>query len=173
MHIFINIFISLIFFSQLLSAKEPFLARLVNIPTNDIQEFEYGNIGFTCLPYGVISVDELYRRADQDSMCKKSIALFYRKRVDLKYFTDSKMNVYQSYSLLRKENNRCIINISGEKSLSEFLLEEGLAVKQPLFKDKEYIYYFFQTQEKAKEEKKGMWKGRITKDCAAYIQRAN
>ena len=77
--------------------------------------------------------------------------------------------MYQRYSLVIKDNNRCIINVSGEKTLSEFLLEEGLAVKKPLFKDKEYSYYFYRSEQKAKENLKGVWKEKIIKDCVSYI----
>lgn len=156
-----------------LMAKEPFIAILKNVVTNDIQEFRYGTTSFTCLPYGVIAIDEIYRKADDDSVCKKSIASFYKKRVDLKYYSLIKLSIKQSYSLKRKENSRCALNIAGEKTLSEFLLDEGLAVKKPFFEDKEYNFYFHKAEQKAKQNKEGIWKTNIAKDCVAYIYTAD
>jgi len=169
MHIFIKIFILTVLFSHTLFAKEPFLARLVNVVTNDIQEFEVANTRFTCAAYGIIAIDEIYRRAEEGSTCKKSIAKFYKKRADLRHFISRKLHIYQYYSLLRKENNRCAINIAGEKTLSEFLIEEGLAVKKPLFKDREYSYYFYRSEQNAKDKSKGIWKENIVKNCMEYI----
>ena len=164
-----NIFIFLFIFTQTLIAKEPTLATLVNVVSNDVIEFVYENNKFSCLAYGVITIDEIYRKTDKDSNCKKSIEKFYNKRKDLIYYTNSKMKVYQFYPIIFKKDNRCIINIAGEKTLSEFLIEKGLAVKKLLLKDKEYAYYFEQAEKKSKLNQEGIWKENIIKDCRSYI----
>ena len=170
MYIFLKIFILLYMFSNALEAKEPFLATLTNVVSNDIQEFRYANTKFSCLPYGIIALDEMYRKADEESACKKSIAKFYTKRQDLLYYAQMKLlKLYQRYSIRIKDKNRCVINVAGEKTLSEFLIEEGLAVEKPLFKDKEYSYYFYRSEQKARVNLKGAWKEKIIKDCVAYI----
>lgn len=162
-------FLLLVFFLNPLIAKEPFIATLINIPTNDIQVYKHGNTKFSCLPYGVISIDEIYRKAKEDSICKLSIEKFYRKRKDLKHFTSSTLHIYQSYSLKIKKENRCAVNIAGEKTLSEFLIDEGLAIRKPSFEDKEYSYYFYRSEQNAKDKSKGMWKEKIVKNCMEYI----
>ncbi|WP_415251467.1 thermonuclease family protein [Sulfurimonas sp.] len=169
MHKFFSIFIFLIFFLNSLGAKEPFLATLVKIHSNDTQVFRYGNTEFICKVHGVIAIDEIYENADEASACTKSIELFYKKQRALYYYANSKLKVYQSYSLIVKKNNRCLINIAGEKTLSEFLIEEGLAVKKPQFNDKEYSYYFNRSEQKAKLSLRGIWSENMMKDCAAYI----
>jgi endonuclease YncB( thermonuclease family) len=164
-----NIFIFLFIFTQTLIAKEPTLATLVNVVSNDVIEFVYENNKFSCLAYGVITIDEIYRKTDKDSNCKKSIEKFYNKNKYLIYYTNSKMKVYQLYPVIFKKDNRCIVNIAGEKTLSEFLLEKGLAVKKLLFEDKEYAYYFYQAEQKAKTNEEGIWKENIARECASYI----
>ena len=68
-------------------------------------------------------------------------------------------------------DGKCIISTAGEKSLSEFLLDEGLAVKVPDLLDKEYESYFKKSQQEAKVTKKGIWKGNIPKECISDIQK--
>ncbi|MBL6973290.1 MAG: thermonuclease family protein [Sulfurimonas sp.] len=151
-------------------AKEPSLATLVNIVSNDILEFTYENKKFSCLAYGVVTIDEIYKKAAKNSTCKKSIEDFYNKRKDLAHYTSSKMKVYQSYPIVFKNDNNCIINIAGEKTLSEFLIEKGLAMKKPLFQDKEYSHYFHNAEKKAKANQEGIWKENIIKECASHIE---
>jgi len=168
MHKKINIFILMVFLAQSLLSKEPTMAILQDIESNDIQHFKFGNYQFTCLAYGVLSIDELYRESALDSKCQESINGFYNKRADLKYYTNSKLKVMQLYNVEFKDS-RCIIYTSGGKSLSEFLLEEGLAVIKPLFKDEEFQYYFLKAQKKAKMSRNGIWAKNITRECISNI----
>ena len=164
-----NIFIFLLLSSHTLLAKEPFLATLVNVVSNDILEFTYENKKISCFTYGVITIDQIYRKADKDSSCKKSIEKFYNKRKDLIHYTSSKMKVYQLYPIIFKKDNKCIINIVGEKTLSESLIEKGLAVTKNLFKDKEYAYYFEHAEKKSKVNKEGIWNENTIQNCASYM----
>ena len=66
MYKLLDIFIFLFIFTQTLIAKEPVLATLVTIVSNDVLEFVYENKKFSCLAYGVITVDDIYRKTDKD-----------------------------------------------------------------------------------------------------------
>lgn len=162
------IFILPLFLTQSLISKEPIMALLTDIQSNDLQHFKIGNYKFECKPYGVIGIDELYNDKLFNSECKKNILKFYKKRADLKYYTRSKLHIMQLYRIKFKDD-RCLISVAGEKSLSEFLLEEGLAVRKPLLKDDEYEYYFFKSQLNAKMLRKGIWKENITRECISNI----
>jgi hypothetical protein len=162
------IFIFLLLQVQILPAKEPSMAFLVSIKSNGIQIYRKENYTFECSAYGVLSIDELYNDSLLNDVCKKNILKFYKKRPDLKKYIYSKLNVMQMYNVQIKKDG-CIVNISGGKSLSEFLLDEGLAVVKPFTKDEEYDYYFKQSQLEAKIQKKGIWKENITKECVANI----
>jgi endonuclease YncB( thermonuclease family) len=158
----------LLLLSATLMAKEPTIAILTTIISNDTQKYKIANNQFVCKQYAVIGIDELYNLSSFNTKCKSSIKKFYEKRADLKYYSYKKLHVGQSY-VLKFKNNRCIVSVQGEKSLSEFLLEEGLAVRKPFIKDKEYESYLFAAQLRAKLSKKGIWKDSITRECIANI----
>ena len=161
-------FVLMLYLTQTLFSKEPVMATLINIESNSVQQFEIGNYKFNCKAYGVIGIEELYDNKMLNTTCKASILKFYKKRADLKYYVESKLNIEQLYRI-KFRDDRCLISTSGEKSLSEFLLEEGLAVRKPLLKDKEYEYYFYKSELNAKMLKKGIWKENITRECVASI----
>ena len=163
------IFIFLIYFLNPLVAKEPFMAILQHTYSNDTQIFKHANTKFICKAYGIISIDDIYVKADKESQCKKSIELFYKKRRYLSNYAKIKLKIYQSYSLILKENNRCLVNIAGEKSLSEFLIEKGWALLEKDFQDKEYRHYFHLYEKKAKLELQGIWNSDIIENCYSFI----
>lgn len=162
------IFLFFFLFSTLLGAREPLLSTLVTIVSNEVHEFKNGNYKYICTPYGIYTLEELYRNAEKDSMCRKSIRSFYKKRPDLFNYSHQKFNTFQSYSMVFK-NQKCLVHVAGEKSYSEFLLEEGLAMKVPTKLDIEYDFLFLKVQREAKREKKGLWSVNIAKECASSI----
>ncbi len=162
----ISIFLS--FFP--LNAQEPVMATLISIISNDIQEFKIKNYKFFCSPYGIISIDRLYINAKPSSVCRESIFEFYQKRKNLKYFLYEKLHLMQSYSI-RFKDETCIISMSGEKTLSEFLLDEGLAFKKQESLDPEYDFYFYKAQKIAKALKKGLWSENISQVCEESLKK--
>lgn len=165
----LNIFILSFLLNSLLHAKEPQLVTLAKIISNEKQEFKMGNNNFTCTPYGITTIEELSRNSKSDSMCRKSISKFYKKHPNLECFAIKKLKVLQSYSLIFIDG-KCVINTAGEKSLSEFLLEEGLAIKIPTSLEREYDSYFHKSQLEAKVMKKGIWSGNIPKECISSME---
>jgi len=164
----LKFFIFVLLLTQTLISKEPTIAVLVDIESNYVQHFKIGNKKLECKPYGIIGLDELYGSNFFNSTCKTSILKFYKQRADLKYYVYTKLDVQQFYRLKIKDE-RCLISVSGEKSLSEFLLEEGLAVRKPLLRDKENEYFFYKSQLNAKMLQKGIWKENIIRECIANI----
>ena len=168
MHILFNIFTLLFLLNTTYYAKEPQLAILTNINSNEKQEFKIGTYNFTCTPYGITTIEELFRNSKSDSMCRKSINKFYAKNPNLKYFAIKKLKVAQSYGM-NFINGKCIVNVSGEKTLSEFLLNDGLALKISDELDREYDFYFYKSELDAKVMKKGIWSGNIPKECISAM----
>ncbi len=147
-----------VFLSYLSSAyaKEPILAILNNIVSNETQKFSIGNYSFFCEPYGILTLEKLYKNASIDSTCRKKVQNFYIKHPDLEYFSSTILDIQQMYHIEFK-GKECVLYAKGQKVLSEILLEEGLAVKQPLFDDDEYNYLFMKAQNRAKFNKIGLW----------------
>jgi hypothetical protein len=145
-------------------AKEPLLAMLENTLSNEIQKFGINNYSFKCKPYGVLTLERLYSDAKKGSLCQSSIDDFYKKNPKLKYYSEMILEYKQRYHIEIKETE-CIIYAKGEMTLSELLLNEGLAIKKPTLKDEEFDDYFTLAQRKAKIEKKGLWKEKIFNSC--------
>ena len=162
--------ITLYFFilSFFVYAKEPIVAILDNIPSNAYQEFHIKNYAFSCSTYGVVPIEKLYLNATLNSTCQKKISDFYKTDPNSKYFAQRVLKVQQQYHLEFKEGE-CTLYALGQKTFSELLLENGLAIIKPLFRDDEFKYLFNQAQKRAKANKKGMWKDNVIKSCIAEL----
>ncbi len=166
----IVIFIFFVYQTVLIGA-EPILATLNNIDSNEIQKFKIAQKSFYCRPYGVTSIDKLYSNSQNNSSCKKSIESFYKKNPYSKYFALKILKTKQMYHIEHK-NDSCIVYAKGAKSYSELLLERGLAVIKPLFKDEEFSSSFKKAQARAKSSKLGIWKSNLLIECTAesYVE---
>ncbi len=137
-------------------AQEPSLATLKNVHSNTLQKFIKGEYSFYCLPYGVLTIEDLYQNGSINMQCKKQLQLFYKQNPLDEYFASKLLKVEQKYHVDFREQ-RCIVYASGEKTLSELLLENGLAVVKPLFQDDEFLYSYNRAQLGARVAKKGVW----------------
>ena len=163
-------FVIYVCLTTFLNAREPFVAVLFNVVSNETQLFNSGGYDFCCKPYGILTLETLHSNSKSGSLCQKKIEIFYKKNPDLKYFTYKILNYKQRYHIEFKDK-KCVLYAKGEVSLSELLLKEGLAVQKPLFKDEEFGYIFFQAQQKAKFEKKGLWNDKILESCMKELYR--
>jgi endonuclease YncB( thermonuclease family) len=66
-------------------------------------------------------------------------------------------------------DNECILYARGKKTLSEILIDKGLAMKKPFLKDDEFFGSFYRAESYAKRNKLGMWNGRVMIDCAGQL----
>ena len=153
-----------------LEAKEPNLAILKNIDSNDFQRFSIKNSSFTCEPYGVLTLEEIYKKSKKDSVCRKNIEKFYLQNRDLLYYSESFLKVGQTYHIEFK-SSKCIVYAQGQTTLSQLLLRKGLGVKKLRFKDEEFDALFSDSENSAKATKKGLWRSDIRRSCTAAIQR--
>jgi nuclease-like protein len=153
--------ILLLFYTTLLG-QEPLLGILKSVNSNTQQLFLISNNTFICESYGVLSLENLAEDSQLDSACRKKVKSFYKKNPKEKYFSALKLHTMQTYHLEFKKQE-CLLFASGEITLSELLLREGLAILQPLFKDKEYIALYSLAQENAKIEQKGLWREGVVK----------
>ncbi len=151
-----------------LDAKEPTLAILRTVISNNNQIFNIGNYNFNCKTYGVISIEELKFANEDNEICQDSIKRLYRKNISLKYISLRLLDLRQMYHIEFK-NDECLLYSNGQKTLSEILLEEGVAVLKPRFKDREFRYSFHKAQNRAKYEKKGMWSENIPGRCLSEL----
>lgn len=150
-----------------LEAKEPRMAILDSVYSNEIQKFTIKKNNFICQPYGVISLESLKKNSKSED-CKKSIESFYINNPNLLYYADSLFRVKQMYHV-RFKDLKCLISVESEVTLSEVLIREGIAFKSSQLEDKELNYLFETAQENAKYNKRGLWSSDIKKDCSASL----
>ena len=161
-------YIYLLFLSTHINSAEPTLATLRAVHSNESQKLSIGMYEFVCRPYGVLTLEELYKMAELDSVCKKSIDEFYLKNPLSRYYSQNILKNRQLYHIEFK-GDRCILYAKGKTTISELLLKKGLAVKKPRFQDEEFEHNFTQTQEYAKSLKLGLFKNKITKKCITEL----
>lgn len=123
---------------------------------------------FICRPYGVVTLDEIYKLSDQDSGCKQAIEKFYIKNPVDKYFSKYLLKLRQTYHIEFKDN-RCVVYAKGKMSYSEILLRKGIAVVKPKFKDKEFKDSFKQSQKYAEDNKNGIYKDETFEKCRSEL----
>lgn len=167
---FMNKIFSLIILGLLsfLMAKEPTLAILQSVNSNTQQLFKISNTTFLCKSYAIVGVDALAIDDKLNATCKSKIARVYLQNPSVKYYAQKKLKVMQRYHIEFIEDE-CLLFASGQITLSEMLLREGLAVLKPDFKNREYFGVYRKAQENAKLEKKGIWKDDTAVDCIAEI----
>lgn len=156
------------FFFSFLDAQEPTLAKLESIYSNAQQEFSIGNYHFSCRPYGVVTIDELYARKDVTKTCKMKIKDFYVKNKEDLYYAQKIFDIGQLYHLEFKQG-KCIVYAKGRNTYAELLLSEGLAVRTPHLKDRLFKGMFYKLQKEARYKQKGLWKDEIVKNCLGEI----
>ena len=161
------IYITCVF--SILRAAEPQTAILEAIYSNDIQKFQFSSYNFYCNAYGITTIEDLDFISKEESLCKKSIHTFYKKNPKSKYYLFYKLHLKELYHLevIEKE---CIVYVDGEKTLSELLLEKGLAMKKESVENKELKHSFYKVELRAKKNQAGIWNSKIPVDCISEIK---
>jgi len=157
-----------IFFASFVDAKEPMMAILLDVKSNDEQILNIGKYSYYCKAYGVISIDELVLNNSSNEVCLNSIKSFYKKNLRLKYFSLNMLKIKQSYHIEFKDK-KCVLYSNGQKTLSQKLLENGLVILKSRFKDREFKYSFVKAQNIAKNEKRGIWSENIPSKCLSEL----
>ena len=147
-----------------LQAQEPNIKILDAIYANDSYLFHHAQERAVCKPYGVWTIERALRRGDIGSVCKKALDDFLVHNPKLRYFSSYKMHVEQGYRVTFR-NDGCIIYLGSKQTLSEALLQAGVAIEQPGFGDEEFRYRFYQALRAAKVNKRGIWSDAKLQSC--------
>ena len=164
-YIFIFLLLNISTFS-----KEPTLSILRSVDSNGYQKFSIGMSEFICRPYGVITLEELFKRATLNSPCRKTIKKFFSKNPLDRYFSQNLLKNRQTYHVEFRKN-RCVLYANSKESLSELLLKNGLAFKEAGFNDEEFNHSFTQAQDYAPRLKIGFYKERVEYECEQEINK--
>lgn len=134
------------------------------IYANDHLLFHKQKETLECSPYGIWTLDKVLRRKDLGSVCKKALNDFFARNPRLRYLLYYKLHPMQRYKI-ELRGGACIIYVDSKQTLSEILLLNGVAIVQPRFIDEEFRYRFYQANQVAKFNKRGMWGDVKLKSC--------
>ncbi|MBU0631884.1 hypothetical protein KKA17_04495 [bacterium] len=157
-----TIYIFIFFYALNIQAID--IAELKKVYSNDMQEFSIGMNSFTCKPYGVVTLEQALANKDLMPACKQRIENYLSANPLKKYFIQMGLHVRQNYHIEFK-NTKCAVYAYGEKTLSEALLEQGLAIKEANFNDDEFRYLFVKAQNRAKNSHAGVWSDADLQSC--------
>ncbi len=155
-------------FTYAIYAEPIQIAQLQKIYSNDLQQFSIGMYSFSCQPYGVITLEEILANKDLLSTCKQKIENYLTQNPVQENFIQMSLHLRQGYHVEFKES-RCIVYAYGQKTISEALLERGLAVNKHNFKDDEFRYLYQSAQTRAKNKKIGIWSDMNLQTCVTSI----
>ena len=100
--------------------------------------------------------------------CKQRIKEYFSANPKQRYFAESALHVRQNYHIEFKDS-KCLLYAFGQKTLSEAMLERGLAVKQSNFEDDEFKYLFTKAQYSARIKNMGIWSDVNLQSCVLGI----
>ena len=140
------------------------LAELREVSSNDTQRFSIGMSRFICQPYGVVTVEAMLQNKNMTPVCKQKIENYFLINPKQKYFAELSLHVRQNYHIEFKDS-KCLVYAFGEKTLSEALIEKGVAIKKQNFNDDEFKFLFEKAQQKAKKSHQGIWSDIALQTC--------
>jgi hypothetical protein len=156
----------IIFFLAYGLFAQPFvIAKLNAVPSNSLQIFTLHAQEISCVPYGVLTLGMIRKYRKINSVCREKIDRYISQHPNRSFFAS--MHLYlKAYYTLKLHPKGCLLYARGQKSLSEMLLEEGLAVIAPGFSDEEFLALFQRAQNRAKYAKRGVWSTDTLEICA-------
>lgn len=158
---------SLIFvFYSLLStcaSAEVTLGILTSIRDNSLVTLNDSNRHVECPPFGIKPLEILMKEQGNDE-CSQSIQTFYRSHPHEKAFANEHLHLHQKYHYEQYPYG-CVLYSNGAESYSEQLLNEGLAIIDPNFNQREWNTKLRRANTRAKVLKKGVYEGEIRVKC--------
>ncbi len=162
-------FYLLLFMTVTVAAKEPNVMILHAIHSNTLLHFRYAKKEYICRQYGVIGLDRLFAKKNIKSICKRALEEFIVANPKLYRFAEYTLHREQMYRVDVKKDGSCLLYAFGKRSYSEELLAQGLAIREPFFKDEEHEFYFYKAYRYAKQSKKGIWSDPRLRVCIAEL----
>ncbi len=159
-------YIPFIFFSFLpdLYAQNPNIMLLDALYANDTYLFRAKQTRYLCKPYGIWTLDRVLKNTHITPVCKKVLDDFILHNPKLHHFVWYMMQIEEGYRV-EFRGKECIIYLRSKRTLSEALLQAGVAIEQPGFSDEEFGYRFYQALRAAKVNKRGIWSDAKLQSC--------
>ncbi len=156
-------FILLLIFATTLYG-EMSVGILTSIDMNSKQTLLNRNTTIVCEAFGVIPLEKMVENGASPEECRKHIGEFYRTHPHKKVFAKEHLYIQQTYHY-EKIGQGCILYANGAETLSEMLLENGLALIDPAFNNSEWNGRLKKAQTGAQSSKTGLHDTLIQKFC--------
>lgn len=132
----LNLSIVLLCFSISLNAKI-MLGQMKSIKNNSEMILLDNNKPVKCEPHGIKTLEWMIRDAASVSECQKSVDAFYVAHPHERLYASEHLHLYQRYHY-EKDDKGCILYANGPESYSEMLLNEGLAIVDEKYNNREW-----------------------------------
>ncbi len=139
------------------------LGILMSIRDNSSVTLNDRNRHIECSPFGIKPL-EILMKEEGNSECAQSIQAFYRSHPHEKAFAREHLHLHQQYHYEQYPYG-CVLYSNGAESYSEQLLNEGLAIIDPKFDQKEWNTKLRRANTRAKVLKKGLYEGEMGTKC--------
>lgn len=116
---------------------EIMVGQLKSIQNNSAMTLLDRNIPISCEPHGIKTLEWLVRDAANPAECQKSVDIFYTAHPHERLYAQEHLHLYMTYHY-EKNAKGCIMYANGPESYSEMLLNEGLAVLDDRYNEKEW-----------------------------------
>ncbi|MDP1784707.1 MAG: hypothetical protein Q8K81_04680 [Sulfuricurvum sp.] len=116
---------------------EIMLGHLTSIENNSAMTLLDHNSPIRCESHGIKTIEGMIRDAASVSECQKSVDAFYVSHPHERLYAQEHLHLHQTYHY-EKNDNGCILYANGPESFSEMLLNEGLAVVDEKYNNKEW-----------------------------------
>lgn len=128
--------IVIVCFSISLNAKI-MLGQMKSIENNSVMTLLDNNNPVKCEPHGIKTLEWLIRDAASPNECQKSVDVFYYAHPHQRLYAQEHLHLYQRYHY-EKNDQGCILYANGPESYSEMLLNEGLAIVDEKYNNREW-----------------------------------
>jgi len=138
----------------------------------DTLHFKKGSISIYCNPHGTYTITQFLNDETVDNKCKSEL-LKLSNNIQRRYgrHLNQRLHLEQTYHL-RSIDNQCVVFFNDNKTYSQTLVENGLAVVKKGFQseDKWFEYRLNKAQELAQREKRGIWSTPFLAKCFEAVK---
>jgi len=140
------------------------IAILTSVKNNSRLELLDRNVPVQCEPFGIITLETMSQNGASPEECRNRIQAFYTAYPHYRHFACEHLYPQQSYHY-EKIDTKCIVYAHSQETYSEMLLNEGLAIVDPNFEQKEWNVRLKRAEKGAQRRKQGLYDSEIPLYC--------
>lgn len=140
------------------------LGIMNGIENNSVMTLLDNNKPVKCEPHGIKTLEWLIRDATTVQECQKSVDAFYFAHPHVRLYAQEHLRLHQTYHY-EKSDKGCILYANGPESYSEMLLNEGLAIIDDRYDNREWNAKLKRALLRGQSKKEGIFQSDILQKC--------